>query len=470
MRARFRSLALLGLTGVAQSGCLLYMDPINERPQVQIDGPSTLRRGEPAMFVAHVRDDEGGPFTYDWGKEPTCPETLELAVIARQTRGQIGTQPSQQLTAPDKDAAAFCAFVIVSDRYGAKSLGTLGVTVVARQLEITGPEMAYRNQQITFTASFKGEPADVTARASFRWAADLSCEAASVKARGPTPPGAPAGSNTWTYPSERVPFCVVAVANDTFGVEHEARHDIRTILNRAPVAGRPQITPDTAGKPFGLFSEVRISGAEAQDPDGDELTYDWKLFVDGQPKERPPGCGDRAAVCIINTDELVGTYRVQLAVGDGAASSATTTEATFKVRDAPPCIQMTMPDHRSAPKTFLTSDDAGIFTVSQVVDDGDPQPSPLRSTDYKFVWSVKTATSDGFLEIGTTNLASFPLPSFFRSRGDSLQVRVEYRDRLTFDDPRKRDFSRCDSAAATCALEPEKPECHSWVTWTVVLL
>jgi len=50
--------------------------------------------------------------------------------------------------------------------------------------------------------------------------------------------------------------------------------------------------------------------------------------------------------------------------------------------------------------------------------------------------------------------------------GDMIQVRVEYRDRVTVDDPGARG-SKCKPDDLTCEL---RPGCFQWITWTVEFL
>src|SRR6185369_963907 len=99
------------------------------------------------------------------------------ALAERRRNPLIGEDAHQDVQAQPNDVTTFCVFVIVADDEGAKGFATAQVALAKRELDLTGPVRTYRNQEITFTAAYKGEP-EATAEAVYRWATGADCQEA----------------------------------------------------------------------------------------------------------------------------------------------------------------------------------------------------------------------------------------------------------------------------------------------------
>jgi hypothetical protein len=427
-----------------------------------VGGTGTLHRGETRTFKANVSDD-GDALTYDWGHGETCPNSLEEALAQRRRIGRYGEGELQLVTA---DAALdhFCVFVIVTDDDGAKQFAAAPIDVIERQLILTGPDHAYRGEKVPFTATFKDEP-ETTARARYRWASGPTCPAAEM---APASAGESSGK-TWIYDpkGDRSPFCVAVTAFDDFGVGWTKSLMVATILNHPPEAGALElVTPPASDGSYGILTDVRVSAPQAHDADpGDVVTYAWTI-TGGDAKPCANTKADDPEFCV-TTGAKDGMHEVQLIVRDGTDSAAPIT-IPIHVHDAAPCITFTEP---TAAKSFWTDvHNDPTFKVSSVVDDGDPLPLPPLpdpASARQFIWYIRRDTKGPFETIATTNQPAYTLTKATRAGADVMQVRLEYRDRVTVAAPRAREALGCNRDDLVCEL-PANSGCFTWVTWTVV--
>ncbi|MBI5136620.1 MAG: FG-GAP repeat protein [Nitrospirae bacterium] len=106
-------------------------------------------------------------------------------------------------------------------------------------------------------------------------------------------------------------------------VVNDGRHDspadtvqvtVSNIANRTPVAN--------AGAAVGVsvFTLVTLDGSASGDPDGDPVTYSWRLA--SQPAGSAATLGGAGGARPTLTPDLPGAYTVTLAVSDGALTSA----------------------------------------------------------------------------------------------------------------------------------------------------
>lgn len=116
----------LGILLVAAStftatGCLLYTDPINTAPMVDIVSPQTFPRATPLTFQADARDDQPGTLSYSWGLvRDACPDGGQVPSRA----GEISSGFGPIFTVTLGDAGAYCVFVDVVDGHGAEAHDT----------------------------------------------------------------------------------------------------------------------------------------------------------------------------------------------------------------------------------------------------------------------------------------------------------------------------------------------------------
>jgi hypothetical protein len=119
--ARLRGLLFATLFVVGPTGCLLYTDPINVKPQVVIHAPEQIFRGQPATFTAMATDPDQDPATLrlEWfeGQDGApCPTDADEAVRDQTARRGV----SRDLILERKTLGRFCVWVVVTDRYGAR--------------------------------------------------------------------------------------------------------------------------------------------------------------------------------------------------------------------------------------------------------------------------------------------------------------------------------------------------------------
>jgi hypothetical protein len=112
----------------ASTGCLLYTDPINVPPTVQIASVSDIARGAIAAFTATAQDDQGS-LTFRWGVvSGPCPDANAIPAGASWGDSRSDTTYSTVLEA----SGDYCVYVEVTDQQGAKGYATRTVHVADR--------------------------------------------------------------------------------------------------------------------------------------------------------------------------------------------------------------------------------------------------------------------------------------------------------------------------------------------------
>ena len=167
---------------------------------------------------------------------------------------------------------------------------------------------------------------------------------------------------------------------DTWGENKNARLSRIEYVrgNRRPVA-KAQTTNNIGKTPL----EVSFSGTDSFDPDGDTLTYEWRIGADGAPISKE-------AVCKYTFDKP-GIYNVQLTVTDpqGALSSAT---VPVLAGNAPPKVK------------FLRPKDGDFYTPGNPVvyrlfiddeEDGDSDQHEEAMNPRVVVEAVRSKSRDG---------------------------------------------------------------------------
>ena len=449
---------------IGSGGCLLFTDSFNKPPQVKIDGPDAMFRGESKRYEATVMDDGAGAARFDWGLAPDCPASLADAAAARQANGFLGEARTLDLPRPDKAGPA-CVFVIVADPAGAQSFGVKKIDVKNRALVIHRPDRIERSKPAVFSAVFVTDPGgaddlEATRLGSFAWARDRAC-AEAEKAAHASMAGLLKANSSWTVDmAPRRPFCVSVVAKDENGIDASAALEISDIVNTGPAAAIRIVAPSPADNPLGLFTSVRLSGADPGDVQPEDGTdFVWTLTRPGGQIETMSGAEYGFST------ETAGMYRVELVITE-VGKVSTATPLLFAVEDTPPCIRETEPSYLSAPRFVNLYDQPRVFRVSKVADDADPVPAGLRPTMGVFVWSIRAVGGEvpEDFRVRAGSFRELTLPARLYQPGDRVEVRVEYLDRR--DLVQARDLSRCKPNEPQCELVANS-KCFQRITWTV---
>ncbi len=299
-------------------------------------------------------------------------------------------------------------------------------------------------------------------------------------------------------------YFVEATSSDELGAVATTTTPI-DVVDAAPVftlGARPQADslPNacnayTAGQPI----VVQLAG-KASDADADPippanatchlvdetLTYTWAVVtapVGAQPllgplvaggcPGAPAGAGptltlpDSEQICLYTdpavASDTAGYYALDVSVSDGVNPPVVSGKQTgvAVISDQPPCIAGTIPGaglrvvDRTVPQTF---------TITGVIDDLDPYPSPLLT----FVWSV-WRTSDPTWRAVDLDDPTYTLDTSGFDVGETVQVRVEVVDRTGTRANCSIDTDQC--LEASCLVEePQQPNsCLRWMTWSLEL-
>jgi hypothetical protein len=338
-----------------------------------------------------------------------------------------------------------------------------------------------RGRDAQFTA-LANDPDQSTDSLNFDWYHDKTCDKALNGPPAISRPGLVAFPPF--QPKELGSGCLAVVVTDKHGATAQAtqRYDVVdlapvAVLEILPAAGQ---RPAIEGQPYpiALFSQITLSGANSDDPDDVKPTPIWHVFSADKTEILVPGCPDNSKgpyVCTFTTS-TPGTYRVQLVVSDDYESIAA--EQFIQVADdqLPNIVldsaQPLPPTSPNDPPLLLLADLANTFTIIRVEDDGDPYPSsdPLNPTASPagFVWFVRDYAIDNFFHRVIGGGPTFTLPAQAYQPQDTIQVRVEYHDRVTACQPRTPGcdavFAACDVNATICYAADRRVE---WVTWTV---
>lgn len=465
--------ALGGLVLGGTGGCLLFTDTFNQSPQVGIDGPDEVYRGQPSEFTATVVDEgESSSHGFDWGVSEVCPTSLADAAEKRRLGTFLSGTRTLKLGARETGG---CVFVIVTDAAGAQTFAVNNLAVKTRQLAIRGPASVERGKPATFAATFVADDGisddkSATAKGRFTWGKDRMCEAARAVA-------AASGISTpqTSFPVDPVPkdpFCLTVIGKDEFGADSTADLQVTNIINHGPVAAIRVLEPEPAARKteVGLFTEFRLSGADAQDLQGG-VTLTWTITVNGQalepkPCPMPAGMAVPASDLCFSTD-LPGMYKVALVVTeDGKVATAPPLE--LMVQDTPPCIRQIEPAFLPGSKLFNSYDQQRVFGVLEVSDDGDPVPFKDRANRGEFFWSYRLLgeqPSPAFTSKVPFNFPVYTVPARQFLPGDLVEVRVMYLDRQDLSG--LRDQSNCKNFdQPRCELVPGSG-CFQRITWTV---
>jgi hypothetical protein len=470
-----------GASVMANSGCL-WKDDVNELPLVKIEGPSSIHVGEKAQFSARFANDKTGQMTFEWGKARDCPSDVASVRLTGGQR-QFGSVVDWTIRgeAPLQERASYCVFVIATDDRGAEGFQKRQVSLIDRKLVISVPAQVTSGMPAKYSARFSDDEA-LAAGTQFLWGASP----AGMLPNGPCDTayqGAlenQASTAEWEHPAARSPYCVVAIAEDNFGVQYVGRQMVTNILNGGPPATLRVVSPKETKvvakqATVGIFSHVRLAAAEVGElTASDMIRFTWTVRRPDDTTMPAPGCANtlppNSEVCFDVAG--AGEYKVDLETKEGDQTG--TDALILKVEDRPPCIGMTVPQvpaETGSTTVFSLDGEDKVLKVGQVVDDGDPLPSVGRASEGAFSWSIRVFNPETKIEPEFQLLPhafnSYTLRARQYRLGDRVEVRVEYRDRLDVRDLKARDLSHCGRNDLSCAT---KPGCFVRVGWKVLYL
>jgi len=238
-------------------------------------------------------------------------------------------------------------------------------------------------------------------------------------------------------PGEPTTVCVWAIATDPLGATDV---DARTLSseNRAPVAVITVLEPSTktAGGLYELHSVFHLSAAMSNDPDGDPIEDPQFRLFGFPPAAMPtpalvpcPSKTPSSFLTCLDVGKFAGTYTVTLDVFDGLERSPTITAMLTVDQDHPACVSGTEPGTDASP-IVLDPDEAKTFTITEILDDGAPLPTPVDGVHDRPTFAWKERRNGGAWQTiaGTDNVNALTLPGSTYATGDTVDVNVTISD------------------------------------------
>ncbi len=339
--------------------------------------------------------------------------------------------------------------------------------------KVTGPDRLVRGQAATFKVT-PTDPDQDAATLALQWRKAAGACPMTIEEAGRR---GSAGSVKPEYdvtPDSLDPFCVWVVVTDEHGAQAFASR-VAQAANQRPVAKLQVVATAPSGSalkpaatgPYELYSKFRVSAAGSDDSDAADKGKLAPRFTNAGPAgpiktERCPELQDARDICF--AADVPGTYRVELVVGDGIDDSEPKVETLVVNPDRPPCIEMgsIMPRLLGEGGLRRGYDEAVVFEVGRVTDDGDPFAGGLGQN---FTWYYREgrATQAPFNRVpGLRDYRWTVRANYFRP-GTTVQVRVEYRDRVDRNDR----LAACGATDAALCKVDSQLDCAQAVTWTV---
>jgi hypothetical protein len=335
-------------------------------------------------------------------------------------------------------------------------------------VRVNGPSTLERGKAVVFEA-VANDPDQVaeSLRIEWRWAqADDPCPKTldEAKAAGVLQPTDRVPTMVTVTPSVVGNSCVWAVVRDGAGAAafdaHPAKVEPGELKSEIVVNG-----PPGAGETYALYGQLRLSAKLSGSAPNDVLISSWTVTGPGGQAVTKVFCGDKD-FCF--TALTPGDHLAQLTVRDQMNGMATAMKTVKVDEDRPPCIEQTTPPFYSLALPVLKweRDEQRPIELHAVSDDGDPFPEEAPGSRHTIVWSYRRSTDTEFTRWPPSASNQIPFPPVAVAPGDTLFVRLEYRDRVT------RDFSTCTDATPNCQLpnvrDPSRP-CFQRVSWQIEL-
>jgi hypothetical protein len=215
------------------------------------------------------------------------------------------------------------------------------------------------------------------------------------------------------------------------------------------------VVPQGVENPDGTFLAHTpiLFKAVANDPDGDEVSFSFRVFPPPQTRQEYEFDKDDDKTYRLLPD-VGGMWQVEVTADDGYGGMTTVRETVIVADDQPPCIAATTP--LWSPDARIILPRAGgprAFAVESVTDDLDAWPG---TEELHFRW-LTGLVGQPLGEVSGHDVSELLVDPADLDPGDVIAVRVEISDR----EPR---VLPCSSDQAACSLTSN--ECFQRLTWT----
>jgi hypothetical protein len=333
------------------------------------------------------------------------------------------------------------------------------------------PGPHYRGDRLQFSAHRSGDPDGELLRADWRaFTCSPDGNACDAPSFANTPDALLGQKFEFDIPAFRQSsgqatslILITVTVTDTRGAQHQDQLYV-DVLNRAPsldLQVQGFRSPSGSGYPVGTSVQIL---AASQDPDGDDVTLDWRLY----PAQGSVPANVRWERVSDTTYELepdiAGLWTVEVTASDGLGGTVTLTEPILIQADALPCIGTTEPVAPTQGRYVLDRDGTPRrFAVLSVRDDLDVYPPPPAHLQPPmgtagFRWFVATPDRQELVELDGHDVSDLLVDTSAYAPGDRLTLRVEIDDRVG------RDVI-CAPTSPTCSLGGDT--CLQRVTWEV---
>jgi hypothetical protein len=252
------------------------------------------------------------------------------------------------------------------------------------------------------------------------------------------------GHPTFSVPPPKDPqsaVCVWVLATDDQGA---TSYDAKTISyqDRPPQAVITVLEPTAMATNglYELYSTFHLSSATSSDPDGDMLAPPmWQLLEIPDTAKPVPTLApcpsttmpDPTVQCL-DVGGFAGKYTIGLTVFDGFLPSMVAMKTLFVDNDHPACVSKTEPVSAASP-IVLDPGEARTLTITEILDDGSPLPTPVDGTHKPptFQWKVSRNGGAPSTIAGYENLNALTLPAGTYATGDEVVVTATISDGVT---------------------------------------
>jgi hypothetical protein len=231
--------------------------------------------------------------------------------------------------------------------------------------------------------------------------------------------------------------CVWVLATDDQGATNFDAKPVSS-QNRPPQAAITVLEPTNTvvnGR-YELYSTFQVSAATSTDPDGDPLSMQmWMVLMppptakDPIPQfERCPGEMTDVIQCL-DVRDAAGLWKIGLTVFDGLETSMVASQMLYVDDDHPACVSKTDPAVAASP-IVLDPSESRTLTITEILDDGSPLPTPVDGTHKPptFQWKVSRNGGAPSTIAGYENLNALTLPANTYATGDEIVVTVTISD------------------------------------------
>jgi hypothetical protein len=297
-------------------------------------------------------------------------------------------------------------------------------------------ETIFRGGTVMITASVSDPDGDPV-RLEWSTSQDACKPTLLLSDRPPTIYQSPPGDPTFKLlfmPGDASTVCVWVLATDPHGA---TAFDAKTVSSEdLPPAAMITVLEPTTTAPSGLYelySTFHLSAARSSDPDGDAImSPTWQLV--GMPSAAMPHlarCPSATPTDFLECLDVGGTagkYEIELTVSDGMMVGSTTTILMVD-DDHPACVSKTDPSQAASP-LILDPSESKTLTVTEILDDGSPLPTPVEGTHTPptFAWTVSRNGAAPTPIAGYEGVNALTLPADTYATSDEVVVEVTISD------------------------------------------